>query len=245
MDNFSELLSTRYLYDTKYTRDSVNSPRAFVMSAPMFKTYPDSKIISLNKNIIFPEISLGDCLKKRRSVRQYSNKPLTIDELSMLLWASQGITAKHGEYHLRTAPSAGALYPVETYIVINFADEIEKGIYHFNIIDFSLEQIKTGDFSEKIASSCLGQIFLKKCPVVFVWSAVIRRCAGKYTHRAMRYIMMDVGHICENLILACSALGLGSCPVAAFFDDEVNNLIELEGAEESVIYLSSTGHKKQ
>ncbi len=249
MDNFSELLSTRYLYDTKYTRHNINEPRPFVVPAPAFKSYPKAKKIPLNKDVIFSDMKLSDCLKKRRSVRRYENKPLTLNALSALLWSTQGVTGKTGEFLLRTAPSAGALYPVETYLIINNADEnsggLERGIYHYNVFDFVLEEIKTGNFSEHISDSCLGQGFLKKCPVVFVWTAVIRRCASKYTNRAMRYIMLDAGHICQNLVIACACLDLGACPVAAFFDDEANALIEVDGKEESVIYLASAGHPKE
>ena len=161
----------------------------------------------------------------------------------MLLWACQGITAMAGSFYFRTAPSAGALYPVETYLSVQNVETVDNGLYHFQPAEFCLEKLEMGKCGDKVAEAALGQSFLARAGAVFIWSAVLRRNFSKYGHRGMRYIMMDAGHICQNLLLAAEALGLGACPVAAFYDDEMNGLLELDGEQESVIYLAAVGNK--
>ena len=161
----------------------------------------------------------------------------------MLLWASQGITGRAGNFFFRTAPSAGALYPVETYLSVQNVETLEAGLFHFQPADFSLEKMSTQFSGDKIAEAALGQTFLKKAGMVFIWSAILRKNFSKYGHRGMRYICMDAGHICQNILLAAEALGLGACPVAAFYDDELNVLMDFDGEEESVIYLAAVGTK--
>ena len=99
-------------------------------------------------------------------------------------------------------------------------------------------------YGNKVAEAALGQSFMAKAGLVFIWSAILRRNMSKYGHRGLRYIFMDAGHICQNLLLAAEALGLGACPVAAFYDDELNTLLGLDGAEESVIYMAAVGAKE-
>lgn len=192
-----------------------------------------------------PETSGGgpiwDIIRKRRSVRRFGGPPLSEVELSQLLWASQGITARQGRFGFRAAPSAGALYPVETYILINRVMGIEPGVYHYVIGRHALEQLKKGDFGQAAAGAALGQDMLEKADIVFIWSAVFERARSKYKQRAYRYIYMDAGHIAQNTALAAVALGLGSCQIAAFYDDEFNQLLGLDGNNESVIYLTAVG----
>jgi SagB-type dehydrogenase family enzyme len=161
-----------------------------------------------------------------------------------LLWATQGLTAKAGEWYFRAAPSAGALYPIETYVLARSVEGLEPGIYHFRPHAFDLEFIKRGDFAGLLADAALGQDMIRQAQATFIWTAIVARSMWKYRQRAFRYIYMDAGHIGQNLYLAGTAAGLGVCAVGAFFDDRVNDLIGLDGVEEISVYLAAVGWPK-
>jgi SagB-type dehydrogenase family enzyme len=145
-------------------------------------------------------------------------------------------------YEFRNVPSAGALYPIETYLFARNVQNLDTGLYHYNIKFHSLEELKTEDFSLYLVQACLGQKMLATAQVVFIWSAIFERSKWKYKQRAYRYVYLDCGHIAQNLALTSCALGLGSCQIGAFYDDELNNLIGLDGKKESVLYLSIVGN---
>ena len=237
-------IGDKFQNDTKYSRYSMGGGSLDWNNQPdLYKTYPDCKKIKLEEPESLSEQTLNDVLKKRRSIRKFSGKPVTKKQLSYLLWAATGIQREEIGYRFRTAPSAGALYPVETYLVINNVKDIPKGIYHYSIKDHSLEELKTGDFGSDISHAALEQDMCYYASAVFIWTAIFNRSKWKYGERAYRYVYLDAGHIAENFALASTSLGLGSCQIAALFDDEVNDLIEVDGKEESVIYLSVVGNK--
>jgi len=234
----------RYLQETKFDRDSIFRSKPEISPTPMYKVYKGVSRYELPRPQAL-ESSLAQVLASRRSRRSYASRPIGMQELSDLLWACQGITARAGRLDLRTAPSAGGLYPVETYLLVLGVDGLPSGAYHFNVGQFCLELLREGDFSQQISRACINQRFMGQCGVDFCWSAVFRRNMSKYGHRGMRYILMDAGHICQNLLLAAEALELAACPVAAFFDDEVNTLFGLDGEEESAIYCASLGPRAE
>ena len=131
---------------------------------------------------------------------------------------------------------------IETYLVVNNVEEINPGVYHYNIQNHYLELLKEGDYAAETAQAALGQRMCADAPVVFIWTAVFQRMKWKYDQRAYRYVYLDAGHIVENLALTATSLGLGSCQIGALFDDEVNQIIDVDGTEESVIYMSVVGH---
>ena len=229
--------------ETKYLRNKIEG---VVWSKPpdLYKIYPDSKKILLPEPMFSIEKTLDEVLKKRKSIRSFSNIPVSKKQLSYLLWASTGIQRKELGYEFRTAPSAGALYPIETYLVINNAEGVPKGVYHYNIKGHYLEELKTGDYSRDIAKAALEQEMCAIAAVVFIWAAIFQRSKWKYDQRAYRYIYLDAGHIAENLALACTSLNLGSCQIGAFYDDEINEIIGVNGFEESTIYMSTVGNPK-
>jgi len=141
----------------------------------------------------------------------------------------------------RTAPSAGALYPIETYVIANDVGKLKSGLYHYAIQSHQLERLRDGDLSRSIAMAALGQAICATAPVVFVWTAIVERLKWKYRQRAYRYIYLDAGHIAENLALAAVSLGLGTCQIGALFDDEVNRILDIDGTEETAIYMSVAG----
>jgi len=181
-------------------------------------------------------------ISQRRSRRRYRHvKEIDKNILSTLLWSTQGVSGRDGSSAFRTTPSAGALYPIETYLNIRLVRGLQLGIYHFRPYQFDLELLRMGDHSGKLASAALSQNMIAQAPVTFIWTAIVERSKWKYNQRAYRYIYLDAGHICQNLYLAAEALGLGVCAIGAFYDDLVNGLVAVDGVSETVIYLASVG----
>lgn len=208
-----------------------------------FKTYPGAPVMELipPKNLETPPADLWNALHLRRSVRRYLPAPLSLADLSALLWACQGITARQGPYHLRTSPSAGALYPFETYVFLNRVEGVAPGLAHLDVRNFRLEKIVEGDLSEKLVKAALNQKFLAQAAAVFAFTSVPARASWKYGDRSSRYIALDIGHACQNLCLAAVGLGLGSCAVGAFLDGEIDSIMNLDGTDESIFYLLPVG----
>jgi len=231
--------------ETKYERDRLPGGYLDWTNKPeMYKQYPDKPRVALSRPSIEGGTPIWDILSQRRSVRDFPGRSVAAQELSQILWASQGVTAEQFGYKFRTVPSAGALYPVETYIVVNDVEGIPQGVYHYNVSEHCLEQIKEGDYRVTIARAALDQKIAYDANVVFAWTAVLERCKWKYKQRAFRYIYLDAGHISQTVAMAAVALGLGSCQIAALYDEEVNELLGVDGNEETAIYLTVVGHPK-
>lgn len=236
-------IGRRYLQETRYSRVGVGGgPRVHYPRAEPYKEYAAAPTrLKLDLQVGREPADLWDCLALRRSRRQYQDRPLSRDELALLVWSTQGITLASREYLFRTAPSAGALYPVETYLAIHRVEGLEPGIWHLNVPQFALELLAAGDFRHPLVEAGLSQSFLGTAAVVFLWTGILNRARWKYRERAIRYLFLDAGHICQNLMLAATALGLGCCPVGAFFDDEVERLVGVDGHDEVALYLASVG----
>jgi SagB-type dehydrogenase family enzyme len=235
-------IGRRYLAETRYCREGLGAGRLTYPRAPLYKEYPEApKRLSLNPEAGRKPADLWQCVARRRSRRHYQDRPLEEDELAALLWATQGITLATPHFLFRAAPSAGALYPVETYLAAHRVTGLEVGIWHFNVRDFSLELLSQGDFRRQLAAAGLGQSFLGTAGAVFLWTGVLNRAMWKYRERAIRYLFLDAGHICQNLMLAATALNLGVCPVGAFLDEEVERLLQVDGSEEVALYLAAVG----
>ncbi len=237
----SEGVGDKFQKKTKYRRFKLplGIPRPN-RSSP-FKSYPGTKKISL------PEPSTAQkefdrIVSDRRSIRNFSTTPLESDELSYLLWATQGITGRSPV--LRASPSAGALHPLETYLCVNRVNDIEPGIYHYDLRNHQMEQLGKKKMLPSLADACLGQGMVVDCGVVFIWSAVFDRTLFKYGQRGYRYVYLDAGHAGHALQLAAEGLDLASCNIGAFYDDEVNEVLELDGENESAVYLCTVGNKK-
>jgi len=184
---------------------------------------------------------LWDVILARRSVREFRRDALSREQLSQLLWATQGVTARHSGHAFRAAPSAGACYPIDTYVIVHRVEGLAAGLYRYEVDTGTLERRRAGDLSDAVASACLEQDMAGEAAVVFAWAAVPERSKQRYRQRAYRYIYMDAGHIGENLHLAAVALGLGCCAIGAFFDDEVNAILGLDGQEATAVYLAVVG----
>ncbi len=209
-----------------------------------YKKYPDARIFDLPKKDYSQwPTPVGKVFARRRSLRNFMETPVSLDNLGFLLWATQGITAAMGEYGLRAAPSAGGLYPIETYLVVRAVESLPPGTFHFNVKDFSLELLKEGiSYSNDLFKAAFGQEMVRLAAVNFVWSAIIQRSAFKYYERAYRYIYADVGHISENLQLACAAIdNMGCTANGAFYDDQAASLLDLDITTEPVLLMASVG----
>jgi len=208
---------------------------------PVFKLYPNSPKIKLPDYSQVSSLQIAEALKKRRSVRKYKNEPLSKKELSFLLWATAGIQRRERNIDFRTSPSAGASYPIETYLVINDVTGIEPGIYHYQPKTHELDELKRGEFGKMAAVAALNQKMCAEAPAVFIWTAIFKRSVWRYGRRAYRYIYMDAGIVSENFVLAAAGINLGACQIAAFFDDLSNELIGVDGEEESVVMMGTVG----
>jgi len=180
------------------------------------------------------DVSLEETLAHRRSVRQYSDEPLTMNEIAQLLWAAQGVTRDWGA---RTAPSAGALYPLEVYVAT------PEGLYHYLPNDHRAKLLSHQDLRRALARAGLDQSAIHDAPAVFVIAAVYTRTAGKYGDRAERYVKLEAGHVGQNILLQAVALELGGVPIGAFHDDQVQRVLDLP-ADHEPLYLIPVGRPK-
>jgi SagB-type dehydrogenase family enzyme len=244
-DKLEESLVADYFRNTSLSRKSIKSiSKPQYHSEAPYKIYPESeKILLPRAGWELSEARIIPLLQKRRSIRKFSKSKVSLSDMAVMLWGSQGVTAQAGSHLFRTTPSAGALYPVETYIVVQNVEKLKKGIYHFDVRSFQLELIDEGDYSRQVAAAFLDQEFMTRAAVNVIWTAIAGRNMSKYGDRGGRYLLLDVAHICQNLIMAAEAVNCGSCPVAAFYDDEVTNLLDIDGINELPLYGASIGKK--
>ena len=183
-------------------------------------------------------ISIERAIRERRSIREFSNEPITLQQLAQLLWAAQGITSRSG---FRTAPSAGALYPLEVYVMLGNVVELSAGLYKYLPDTHSLLRLSTEDRRKQMQQAALGQDWVRDNAALFVFTSVDSRTTQKYGRRGIRYIHIEVGHAAQNVMLQARALGLGSAVVGAFDDDLAGEILDLP-ENERPIYLMPVGN---
>ena len=185
-------------------------------------------------------LSVEEAIQRRRSVREYGRRALALEDVSQLLWAAQGIT---GRGDLRTAPSAGALYPLELYVVAGKVEGLSAGVYRYRPKTHELAPVTSGDLRRSLASAALDQDWVRRAPAVLVIACVYERITGKYGQRGRRYASMEVGHASQNVYLQAAARGLGTVFVGAFEDEEVKEALGLPPDHEP-LGLMPVGHKR-
>lgn len=190
--------------------------------------------IELPQPQIRGSVSLEEALQARRSVRRYSAEPLELKEIAQLAWSAQGITRKN---RFRTAPSAGALYPLELYLLAGKVKGLGPGLYHYLPKQHALEKIASSDIRTELAGAAYNQKALNRAAAVFVITAVMKRTEWKYRGRAERYVYIEAGHAGQNLLLQATSLGLGSVIIGAFFDDTVRDLLGLPDTYQPISLL--------
>ena len=200
---------------------------------------------------------LYSCLNSRRSRRSYSDVPISLEELSFLLWSTQGVQKvipaykNTGHITLRPVPSAGGRHSYETYLAINNVTGLEKGIYLYLPLEHKLGLChQVSDLPDKLAYAYGGENYkdegkwFGRAPVVFIWSCVPYRGEWRYNCEAHRLMLLDIGHVCQNLYLACEGIGLGTCAIAAYVQEAFDELLRIDGENEFVVYISSVGKGK-
>ena len=192
--------------------------------------------------------SLLNCLKKRRSHRKFKDESLSLEELSFLLWSTQGIDEIRGDNYasIRPVPSAGARHPFETYLLINKVDGLNMGIYRYLPLTHELLFLFNEDeMVDKVEKITFRQKFVATAPVLFIWSCIPYRGEWRYSIASHKAMLLDAGHICQNLYLASEAIGCGTCAIAAYNQEEADALVEIDGQEEFVVYMSPVGKIEQ
>ena len=195
--------------------------------------------IRLTEKLAYDGLTVEKAITNRRSLRDFTGETMSLAELSHLLYYSSGVTDKrHG---LRAAPSAGATYPIEVYAIVNNVGSLAKGIYHYLIESNELELLREGDFRNEMSRAALQERMFKQANTIVALSAIFQRTQQRYRERAQRYICFEAGHIAQNTYLIATSIGLGACAIGAFYDDEFNRLLGLDGKNESVLYLLAVG----
>lgn len=218
-------------------------PHVVEKMARSCKSYPTAPQIALPDHFEPNGPSLETVIQKRRTLREFSGRPLVLDEIARLLHFSYGVTGSAAisqqatqRQFFRAAPSAGALYPLEIYLVVWNVVGLEPGIYHYHTINGVLECLKQGDFCEIVGEYTISKDLVEKACVLCLVTAVFQRTMFKYQERGYRFVLLDAGHMAQNMCLMAAAMNLGIIPIGAFLDDELNRLLGIDGVNESVIY---------
>lgn len=186
------------------------------------------------------DTSVEEAILNRRSVREYTGEALTLDEVSQILWAAQGTTSDKG---FRTVPSAGALYPLEVYLVVGDVIDLPPGVYRYLPDTHEIVQVDSGDRREELARAAVDQEWVKEAAVDLVFTAVPSRTTSKYGDRGTRYVHMEAGHAAQNVYLQAGTLGVGVTVIGAFDDDHVHEIVGA-GEEEEPLYVISAGRRE-
>jgi SagB-type dehydrogenase family enzyme len=242
-------IGKRFMELTRYPYMAESDQVKGVPCPPAFKQFegPTYNLISPDE-IHVPNMTLYQAMKDRRSVRMYDEKALTLDELSYLVWATQGVRlykqTDKASFTMRTVPSAGARHAFETYLLINHVEDIPAGLYFYNAEDNQLIQLSIqADIAEVISQACFEQPMIKTSAVTFIWVAIPYRMSWRYGERSWRYLHVDAGHVCQNLYLAGESIDCGTCAVGAYSDELFSIAMNLDIANEFVIYAATIGKK--
>jgi len=214
---------------------------------PIQKPFDDDAVITdlANPHSMkgIPGISLSDAIKNRKSRRAFLNKSVSLEELSFLLWATQGIRHKIDFGHAyRTVPSAGCRHALETYLCVLNVESLEQGVYRYLPLEHKLIFEFTEDhLNRKIVEAVYGQPYPGKAAVTFIWTAIPYRMEWRYDLAAHKVIALDAGHVCQNLYLACEAICAGTCAIAAYDQDAMDRLLRIDGIDEFTIYMAPVG----
>jgi SagB-type dehydrogenase family enzyme len=207
----------------------------------------DTTVLPAPEPSAFPAVDVVEAIQNRISVRDYSADPMTMNELSLLLWCTQGIKRVIPKVvALRNVPSAGARNAFETFLLINNVEGLESGLYKYVALKHELLKIRTGnDLGSEFALVCDEQDHVKNSNVTFFWTAVPHRMTWSYAERGYRYLFIDAGHVCQNLYLTAEKLDLGVCAIGHFDDDRLNSMLGIDGIEQFAVYAATVGKKAE
>ncbi len=244
MDRFKD---NRDFMKSKFKDNVLADQNRGIEQPPLTKPFQEKDmIINLpkpNKNILIKS-EVHDCINHRKTHREYIDCLISIDELSYLLWATQGVKELRGDNYAtaRTVPSAGARHPFETYLAVSRVEGLRKGIYRYLPMEHQLlflyEEI---NIEEKITKGALNRKFTGAAAVNFIWSCMPYRGEWRYDYRSHKVMLLDAGHICQNLYTACEALGLGTCAIASYDQEIMDEMTRIDGVDEFVVYMAPVG----
>ncbi|MCS6785188.1 MAG: SagB/ThcOx family dehydrogenase [Candidatus Caldarchaeum sp.] len=200
------------------------------------------KTVALPKPRLDGPLSVEQAIQRRRSRREYRDESLPLSDVSQLLWAAQGVTAPHLWTGLRSAPSAGGLYPLETYVVVKNGgvEGLAAGVYHYNPHRHHLSLVAEGDYSKPLMSACIDQEWVGAAAFNIVFTAVVERTRVRYGDRAVQYVFQESGHAAENVYLQAESLGLGTVVIGAFIEDEIRRILKVS-SDELPVYVMPVG----
>ena len=231
-----------------YEEDFESDQQLKLPQPPLVKAAVTTAQTHIPLTLDFSQLELNNdivsVIRDRRSSRVYTQESMTLDQLSFLLWSTQGIKSIRGKSYatLRTVPCGGARHQFETYLLIRNIDGLKPGAYHYLPMEHALEYLgEVDNLEDTITQTLSGQSWAEKANVVFYWTMVAYRVEWRYGIYAHRTALIDVGHLGQNLYLACTAAGLGCCGVAAFYHDLCNKVFGLDGNEEYVVYTTPVG----
>ena len=209
---------------------------------PLYKEDPGAPQVALPSPSEAAGLSVGQAIQRRRSRRGYLDRPMTLQQFSDLLYLAVGETDRRDpSWPFRAFPSAGALYPTETYVGVRAVEGLEQGIYHYQPKRHAVARIREGDFSGALMRAAMDQEMVGEAGAVIVLTTFFDRLRWKYRDRSYRYALLEAGHIGQNTYLAAEALGLGCCAVGAFFDDQLNELLGVDGTNEATVFMLVVG----
>jgi SagB-type dehydrogenase family enzyme len=222
--------------------DALGSVANWGQAVELYKTYRGARVVALPEPRLEGGLPGVQAIATRRSTRSYSAQSMSLDELSRFLFLTSGISSDRFGNARRTAPSSGALYPIEVYPIVHRVEGVEPGAYHYDYRRHALELVRGEDMRSRIVEHGLGQEFLGQCGAVLFVTMILQRMRPKYQDRSYRYGLHEAGHVGENAYLAATAMGLGACGVGAFMDDAMNDMLGVDGVEEAVVYMLAVGH---
>lgn len=226
--------------------DFSKTPQSMGVAAPPFeKPWPDDAEMVDLPVLDWAEmvdVNIVSCIRNRKSRRSYTDRPLKIEELSFLLWATQGIRMIAGRSAFRTVPSAGCRHTFETYLAVFNVEGLEAGLYRYiPSVHRLLVEYLDDNLSQRIVEASFEQRFTGESAVTFIWTTLPYRMEWRYGLAAHRVILIDAGHVCQNLYLACEAIGAGTCAVAAYDQEYLDEVLGVDGVDEFAIYMAPVG----
>jgi len=243
-DGDSLSIGPRFHRETGYDENGIVGENiSWGENMPLYKEYPGAKKIKLPRPS-FEGLPVEQVIRERKSVRSFSDRTVDLEHLSQLFLSADGLTHSTGAYALRAAPSGGALYPVEIYVIVTNVESLDMGLYHFQVSDSSLELVKAGPFNKEIHEAANEQQSVGSSPLTVILTSRFERSTRKYADRGYRYIYMEAGAICENIYLQAGSLGMGTVAVGAFNDRWVNELLEIDDVDEAALLIMPVGFLK-
>ena len=230
---------------THYDHLSLSDQSQGIDAPPLEQAYDGpGPIIHLPKTwaVKHPDLLLDETIAGRRSIRRFSSAPIMLEDLSWLLWCSQGVQKVISPATIRTVPSAGARHPLDTFVLLNRIKGLRAGLYRFLALEHAVAPVDlSAQIAAKLQDACLEQNMIASASAAFFWVADIYRSAWRYSERAWRYVFLDAGHACQNLYLGAASVECGVCAIAAFDDVKLNRLLGVDGERNFVVYAAAAG----